>query len=110
LKQTVSTLRQTQREDGTWDALWFDPTIPAPTKYLTGTVMATGHSLEWLALAPQEFIDDPKMISRACEAALRLLETIPPEALRENYNYYTHVANSLKLWSPRAWSAATSGM
>lgn len=102
LLQALDALRRSQRADGSWDALWFDPAKAAPEKDLEGKIMATGHTLEWMAIAPRDIIDDPKMVSRACEALLKLVLAAPRESLRDDYNYYTHAASALKLWSPRA--------
>ncbi len=105
LAQAIHTLQETQREDGTWDLHWFDPKAPQE-RDLSTTTMATGHTLEWLAVAPPDIMNDPEMVSRGCEGALRLLMDAPQTLLDTEYNYYTHVANALKLWSPQSWRSA----
>ena len=108
LLQSVAALRQSQRADGSWCPQWFVPTKAAPQADVAGSLSVTGHSLEWLAVAPQDIIDDSKMISRACEALMTLFLTVPPGSVRDSYNAYTHAANALKMWSPQAWIVATT--
>lgn len=105
IREALAILRRTQRESGAWDLHWYDPALKAEEEFST-IAMATGHTLEWLAVAPADLFDDPEMISRGCEAALGLILDAPPAQLDEEFNYYTHLANALKLWCPHAWRDA----
>jgi len=110
LQQAADALRHSQGADGCWGTQWFSGSNTAPRADFEGALTVTGHSLEWLAVAPQEIIEDPKMISRACDGLVTLLLTMPPGAVHDDgYNPGTHAANALKMWSPQAWRGATNG-
>jgi hypothetical protein len=68
-------------------------------------VVATGHTLEWLALLPDELPCDRAMVARACDYLLVQLLEAGPSALGETYNAYTHAGAALKVWAPSAWQS-----
>ena len=104
----VSTLRKSQRGDGCWDTNWFDPAKAVSRADAADPLSVTGHSLEWLAVAPPDIVGDPQIVSRACEGLLAVLLTSPPGSVGDNYNAFTHAARALKVWSPRAWTQAVN--
>lgn len=61
-------------------------------------VIATGHHLEWLAIAPPEF-QPPREVVR--KAARWLVQTTAGKSRAEvlaRYTFYSHVGNALTLW------------
>ena len=104
LRDAITLLRETQRETGCWDTSWFDPKKPAAPSDFAGTLSVTGHSLEWLAVAPQDLIDDPQMVSRGCDGLLTLMLNTKQVTLNSSYNACTHALRAFKLWCPRAWN------
>ncbi len=105
LRQSIDVLRASQRADGSWDAQWYEKGDGTQKKDFLASLSVTGHTLEWLAIAPQEFMEDPKMVDRGCEALVEFFHLAPSGALREHYNAYTHAIKSLQLWSPHAWAS-----
>lgn len=106
LSSAIELLQQTQRADGEWDTEWFNVIGKPGDDNLPAKVMVTGHTLEWLAIGPQDLVTDRGMVSRGCEAALNLIISSPEIVIEEEYNYYSHLANSLKLWCPVQWRTA----
>lgn len=108
LTEAVNALRESQQEDGCWHPEWFAAKRELGHADYGEMISATGHSLEWLAVAPQDIIDDPEMISRGCDGLLNLFLEAPSASLRDEYNYYTHAASALRMWSPESWDAAVA--
>lgn len=90
-----------QFPDGHWPANWADgesavtnSTPDAPHR----DVIATGHHLEWLAIAPQELHPPREMIRKAARWLIDNTTSQTPEALYDDYTFYSHVGNALALW------------
>lgn len=62
-------LRITQFSDGGWRATWAGPTVTAEemtNEY--ATIVATGHHLEWIAIAPADCLPTVEMVRAAIQA------------------------------------------
>ena len=90
-----------QFPDGHWPGNWPDgadavahPAKEAPYK----SIIATGHHLEWLAIAPREFQPPRETIRRAAHWLVNSTKHCSPETMRKQYTFYSHVARALALW------------
>ncbi len=90
-----------QFEDGRWPPDWqrgaaalTDPGEDEPYR----SVIATGHHLEWLAIAPQELHPPREMIEKAADWIIRTTLEKTPDEILGHYTFYSHVGNALSLW------------
>ena len=91
-----------QHSDGRWPTNWPDGaqalTNPDPNSAEYREVIATGHHLEWLAIAPLA-LHPPREQIRKAAAWLIANTTGKTEAeIRSKYTFYSHVGNALALW------------
>jgi hypothetical protein len=101
-------LTQSQQVEGMWTRAW--PDGAAAAKKDKGNrydqLLATGHVLEYLALAPQEFQPPRESIVRAGQWLARAVAEEDPATLEKNYGPFTHAARALSLWRKQeAWDA-----
>ena len=64
-------------------------------------LLATGHALEWWALAPEEILPPEDVIRRAAQWMVQEVLRMDDEAVRKNYTFLTHVGRGLALWRGR---------
>jgi hypothetical protein len=98
-------LVQGQREYGYWDGQWYAAKpVPTPAdnavggEELTNRIIATGHTLEWLALAPEEILPPRETLTRAAQWVVHAIEQLEISQIKEEYAFATHAAHSLALW------------
>lgn len=95
-------IKVAQAEDGSWPPNWTDGADALansnPSEKGYRRVIATGHHLEWLAIAPLELHPDREQIRRAADWAIRNVAETPQSVINDNYTFYSHVGNSLSLW------------
>ena len=91
-----------QFEDGHWPYNWPngaeavnkpDLTIP-----LYRHVIATGHHLEWLSIAPESLHPPREQIRQAAAWLIQKTVAINEAEILDNYTFYSHVGNALCLW------------
>ncbi|MEX0700621.1 MAG: hypothetical protein WD069_00855 [Planctomycetales bacterium] len=94
-------LVESQYDEGFWHANWSDGAA-AKNAVLDDAdhrrVIATGHHLEWLAIAPPELHPPRDVLHRAADWLIRETLAVPDQELRERYTFYSHVGNALALW------------
>ncbi len=61
-------------------------------------VIATGHHLEWLAIAPKELHPPHEQIVKAAKWIIKTTTEHSDEQIQEHYTFYSHVGNALALW------------
>lgn len=91
----------TQHEDGHWPYNWPDgaDALKTPEDYEEyKDVIATGHHLEWLAIAPKELHPPHDMILKAADWIIRNTTSKTQEEILGSYTFYSHVGNALSLW------------
>lgn len=107
LKTAADKLVASQAADGSWSARWIegeaakasadesktDKKIPLHEKLLV-----TGHTLEWLALAPEEVQPPRETIVRAGQWLCNTIIGIDEKDLQNSYGPYSHAARALCLW------------
>jgi hypothetical protein len=92
---------QNQSAEGSWDGNWPDITIPVrdpDTDAISRKVLATGHMLEWWAMAPAELHPPRETIMRASHWLSRVIIEMEPERIQRNYTFLTHAGRALALW------------
>jgi hypothetical protein len=102
-------LEVTQFEDGHWPYNWPDgaDAVENPdTSYPAyRDVIATGHHLEWLAIAPESLHPPREMICKAADWIIANTTSKTQAELLEDYTFYSHVGNALSLWRNTTASA-----
>lgn len=90
-----------QSEDGHWPSNWPDgkKAVEKPVDDpLFRKVIATGHHLEWLALAPEEFHPPREQIRKAVRWVIDTTVARKPSEILDHYTFYSHVGGALSLW------------
>jgi hypothetical protein len=94
-------LMAAQFDDGHWASNW---SLGAESKEkpiedpLHKQVIATGHHLEWLALAPIELHPPREQIRKAARWAIDTTLSHTQEEVQTHYTFYSHIAGALALW------------
>lgn len=99
-------LVKTQHALGYWDSGWIGtkPHVDEGKEVaiaggeLRDRIIATGHILEWLALAPEEIHPPREVLIRAAQWVIRALDQVEQSEIKEQYAFATHAANALALW------------
>ncbi len=94
-------IRQSQFPDGHWPSNWAEGkrAVDAPIddpEYRQ--VIATGHHLEWLAIAPRELHPPHEQIVRAARWVIHNTTSKTEQQIQRTYTFYSHVGNALALW------------
>jgi len=100
-----------QAPDGSWPPNWHEGADADanrdPNEKLYRRVIATGHHLEWLAIAPTELHPPHENIVRAAKWLVNNTRETPQEQIDGSYTFYSHVGNCLALWRktsvPKFW-------
>ncbi len=97
-------LVQTQHPSGFWNVDWpvRRPDHGRPSRKegdrLGDRIIATGHALEWWALAPRELHPPRHVLASAGQWLARTVEELSAEQIQDYYTYLTHAGRSLSLW------------
>lgn len=107
LEKTRDLIEVCQFEDGHWPYNWWDGKIalekPEPLVN-SQVVIATGHHLEWLSIAPPElhpFEGSEKgraMVRKAAQWIIANVKSQSDDDMLRQYTFYSHVGNALALW------------
>ena len=91
-----------QSLEGYWDATWAqDGRIEEDESgeaLLRSRILATGHALEWWAMAPQELHPPREVMVRAGQWLVREIEAMPRDSIDRNYTFLSHAGRALSLW------------
>ncbi|QDV51505.1 hypothetical protein [Gimesia fumaroli] len=90
-----------QFEDGHWPANWMDgkTALTNPEEIPEyKNVIATGHHLEWLAIAPKELHPPHEQIVKAAKWIINNTTSHTEDEILQKYTFYSHVGNALALW------------
>lgn len=90
-----------QFEDGHWSSNWpqgADALTNPANDELYKQIIATGHHLEWLALAPAELHPPKEQIYRAARWCRETLRKQTDAQVASNYTFLSHVGVALSLW------------
>lgn len=94
-------ITKSQFEDGHWPSNWADGAaalVNPRDDELKSQVIATGHHLEWLAIAPQDLHPPKEMIEKAANWCIQTTKGRTDEQILTHFTFYSHVGNALALW------------
>lgn len=100
---TVKLIRH-QHSDGYWDGKWPDQPAGSDVNVnlsgdgLADRILATGHALEWWALAPQECHPPREVLAKAGQWMVRTIDNLTPEQTENYFTYLSHAGRALALW------------
>lgn len=101
LRSVRDLITASQFEDGHWSAHWMEgeaALTSSPPDTIVDQVTATGHHLEWLAIAPEELHPPREAIRKAADWIIATTAAQSPSELGQRYTYFSHVGNALALW------------
>ncbi len=115
-----------QWEDGRWAGDWSAGAVSRRTNKQAAAeheegageadykqVIATGHHLEWLAIAYPELHPNRDVVRKAAAWIVAQVRAVPQEQLMTQYTFYSHVGNALALWRKThpaaAWGKLSNG-
>jgi hypothetical protein len=102
LQDTRDLLVASQSEDGSWPPNWYSGGTAGnnrdPSEKPHDRVIATGHHLEWLAIAPVELQPPHECIVRAAAWLITNIQKTPQDTIDAQYTFYSHAANALAMW------------
>jgi len=110
LERTTTLLEMHQHPDGFWNADWpkQTPESSAPTKAtgdrLADRILATGHALEWWAMAPPGVHPGRPTLAAAGQWLVKTIDSMTDEEIRQSYTYLSHAGRALCIWRGR-WPA-----
>lgn len=101
LRSTRDLLTVSQFADGHWPSNWSAGAnaVEHPIDdELYKQVIATGHHLEWLAIAPEELHPPREQILKAADWVIATTLNQSADDITRNYTFFSHVGNALALW------------
>ncbi len=105
LREMTARLVRHQHPEGFWNADWPNsaPASSEPSEQdpLSLRLIATGHALEWWALAPAEVHPPRATVMAAGQWLVRTIDRLSAEEIEQNYSFLTHVGRALALWRGR---------
>lgn len=90
-----------QFEDGHWASNWSEgaDSLKNPIDdELYKQVIATGHHLEWMAIAPEELHVSREQIRKAADWVIKTTTEQTDSDIASRYTFFSHVGNALALW------------
>lgn len=107
LKRMRDVIAAAQFPDGHWASNWSQGTASVAnpiTEPDRKAVIATGHHLEWLAIAPAEFHPPRDVVRKGAKWLVKTVREKPQAQILRQYTFYSHVGNALALWrKTRPW-------
>ena len=101
LKSVRDVIQESQFPDGHWPPNWAGGRAavenPSPAEPQQ-EVIATGHHLEWLAIAPEELHPPRETVRKAARWLIENTTSKSDAEIYDNYTFYSHVGNALALW------------
>lgn len=102
LESVRDLIRLAQCDDGSWPPNWTDgegaDSKTDPKEKWYRRVIATGHHLEWLAIAPPDLHPDREQVRRAADWIIQNVAESSQSTINDNFTFYSHVGNGLALW------------
>jgi hypothetical protein len=101
VKSVRDLLLVTQFEDGHWPYNWPDgeDAVKKPTEApMSRAVIATGHHLEWLSIAPEEFQIPRDRVKKAARWIIDKTVQSSRKEIQSNFTFFSHVGNALAMW------------
>lgn len=102
LRAATDLLVKNQKPEGNWDRDWAGTAAAAdgegsPT-LVARTILATGHPLEWWALAPADVLPPPETLQKAAAWLVKTTRAMTQREVNLNYTFLSHAGRALALW------------
>ena len=94
-------ITHSQFPDGHWPSNWPEGEAAVKTPVdepLYKQVIATGHHLEWMAIAPKELHVSEEHLRKAFAWVIRTTKEQTPKEILERYTFFSHIGNAAALW------------
>jgi hypothetical protein len=101
LTQVRDAIILSQFSDGHWPSNWPDGADAVKTPVdddLSKKVIATGHHLEWLAIAPRDLHPPDEQIRKAFRWAIDTTVAQTQQEILDRYTFFSHVGSAGALW------------
>jgi hypothetical protein len=104
LLKMTALLVKNQHRQGFWNSNWPNraPEQEKPSDVegdrLGDRILATGHALEWWAMAPRELHPSRDVLVRAGQWLVATIEEMSDDQIAANYTFLTHAGRALALW------------
>jgi len=102
LQNITRLLVETQSEEGFWDKNWDGSKLELSSeKSFTPRarrILATGHAMEWWALAPEEVLPPAETLQKAGHWLVSTIKEIPESEIKNSYTFLSHAGRALALW------------
>ncbi len=102
LRTSRDMIMASQSADGSWPANWTDGAAAEanadPKEKPSKRVIATGHHLEWLSIAPAELHPPREQILKAADWLVKNVAETPQAEIDQSYTFYSHVGKALAMW------------
>jgi len=101
LERVRDLISESQFPDGHWASNWADGKVSVEKPISDEAfkhVIATGHHLEWLAIAPTDLHPPREVILKAADWVIRTTTEQTQSQILERYTFFSHVGNALSLW------------
>lgn len=109
LRGMTARLVEHQHPDGFWNANWpyekpprREPAQDGETDRVSDRILATGHALEWWAMAPSELHPPRHVLAAAGQWLVRTIDELSDEQAQEYFTFLSHAGRALALWRNRA--------
>jgi hypothetical protein len=100
LKNVTARLVRNQHAYGYWDGNWAAQAATSgdDLKERGNRILATGHTLEWWAIAPAEVQPPRETLVRAGQWLSSTIVELDEATVSQTYTYLTHAGRALALW------------
>ncbi len=106
LNDVSNRLAESQSEEGYWDGRWpgeeWDGPQPEKVEGPLGLkgdrLLATGHTLEWWAIAPDEVLPSRDVPVKAGQWLVKEIESLSDAEIKQYYTFLSHAGRALALW------------
>lgn len=100
LKDVTRRFVASQHVTGYWTRNWPDASPPAADddSTLQDRILASGHVLEWWALAPEELLPPRETLVRGGQWLSHTISELDEHKVRDYYTFLTHAGRALALW------------
>ena len=102
LKNITRLLVKTQADEGYWDKNWDgrELDLSSEKKFAPRSrrILATGHAMEWWALAPEEVLPPQETLQKAGHWLINSIKEMPESEIKSSYTFLSHAGRALALW------------
>lgn len=102
LKGITDRLVKSQSAEGYWDKNWDGTELDLSTEQKftprARRALATGHAMEWWALAPGEVLPPDETLIKAGHWLVQTIQKMPESEIKTSFTFLSHAGRALALW------------